>query len=285
MRSAVVLAFVCAACGLSVTGQEPANGSSDDAGTSPTSGGASSSSGASSASSSGGDVDALPVSCASLHDNPTVVRCLDFDDAPTDANHYGFDKLNPNDSPLSPTLSLEDSPLGAEAKKAFAMDFDPRDSAQKRELAATVAFPDFGARKYTHVSLDVDVAIDELVGSSVIAGLHFTGNGCNEFTGLYVNTSRELTHWLFTTKEKVPIGKYRLRAPFHVHLEADLGADGPKPLSLSIDGGTPHEFQVALPYPNCNVGEAWVGNYSASTGANESFHFRFDQVVLRGTVR
>jgi hypothetical protein len=278
MRVVVLLAFaLAAACGLSVTGQEPAA-------VTPTDGGSTSSSSGTSTSSSSGSSEAgveagPPISCADVLNDPTLRHCLDFDEGVQD--NYGFDTLG-FDGPLKPSLSLEDSPLGERGKKAFALNFfGTASTGQKRDLAALLAFPEFGTGRYTQVSLDVDVTVDRLDDYAAIAGLHFAGSSCNQYGGVAVNKSRQLIHWEYPGPGTSVLGTYELGKPFHVHVEAAPGGAGGQPFSVSIDGGTPDPYSTALPYPGCNTGAGFVGNFFASEGANDSFHFRFDQLVMR----
>jgi hypothetical protein len=276
MRVVVVLAFVAAACGLSVTGQDPAAATpSDD-------GGSSSSSSSTSSTSSSGAIEAgvdagPPISCADVANDPTLRHCLDFDEGVQD--NYGFETLG-FDGPLKPSLSLEDSPLGERGRKAFALNFfGTASTGQKRDLAALLGFPDFGTGRYAHVSLDVDVTVDKLDDYAAIAGLHFAGSSCNQYGGVAVNKTKQLLHWEYPGGGAAGVGTYELGKSFHVHVEANSGGTG---FSVSINGGTPDTYATALPYPACNVGAAFVGNFFGSQGANDSFHFRFDQFVMRG---
>lgn len=278
MRAVAVFALVAAACGLSVTGTDPAVVTGSDAG-------ASSSSSTSSSSSSGNadsGIDAgPPISCADVANDPDLRHCLDFDEGMKDK--FGFDDLD-FDGPLKPSLSLEPSPLGTRANSSFAVNFfGDMSSTGKRALAARLTWPDFGGGKYTHVTFDVDVSVDQLDDYAVVAGMAFAGESCSEFAGLAVNKNRELIHWEYPGTSSKVLGKYELKKTFHVHMEASPGGPAEKPLTIAIDGGTADAFQTALPFPACNYGAAFVGNYFASQGANDSMHARFDQFVMRGT--
>jgi hypothetical protein len=280
MRLLVGLTFVAAAaCGLSVTGQEPAAVMPSDAGSASSS---STSSTSSSGSSEAGVDGGAPISCADVSADPTVRHCLDFDEGVQE--NYGFETLG-FDGPLKPALSLEDSPLGERGSKAFALNFfGTASTSQKRDLSALLGFPDFGTGRYTHVSLDVDVTVDRLDDYAAIAGLHFAGSSCNQYGGLAVNKLRQLIHWEYPGSGATVLGTYELGKSFHVRVEATPGGTGGQPFSVSINGGAPDTYMAVLSYPSCNVGAAFVGNFFASQGANDSFHFRFDQFVMRGTL-
>ena len=275
----VLLAGAAAACGLSVTGQDPAAATPSDGG--PGSSSSSTTSTSSSGTSGGTNVDAgPPVSCADVAGDPTVKKCLDFGEGTRDGG-FGFDDLNYSDSTLKPSLSLEPSPLGPAANQSFALNFfGTASTAQKRDLLATLNYPE-AANQYSHVSLDVDVEVDRLDNFSWLAALHFAGDGCNVFGGVAVRKSGEIIHLETPGDGQKTVGTYEVGKPFHIRLDAHPGSDDKQPFTVTINGGAPDAFATALP-SKCNYGAGIVGNFFASVSANETFHFRFDQLVIRG---
>lgn len=285
MRLAVVLLLTATACGLGVTGEEPLPSNAPDAGPSASLPPPSSSDDLppdAGAETNGDGAKPPALNFCKTQTDPTIVRCLDFDDDPKYAQpNRGLDGIEYTGTyRIEPALAP--SPLGAADKQSIDFAFTNVPAQQKRDTLGFVKIDDFfdhpGLVK--HLSLDVDIAVDaSTVVGAIVTGFEIVGQSCGLFSGVQVQADGLYHRHTNGSVEK--IGTYQLGIPFHVRMDIypiRKPDAPPKPEAITIAGHTTTDNPV---YDgSCNVAHALIGHYFADFDHVDSFHARFDRFVV-----
>lgn len=255
------------ACGVSVVGGAPVS-------TSPDGGdGGSSAVGSDGAAEGGGNA---PVFCTTERADPTVKRCIDFDDAPSQvAPRFGFDAISNTTSQTITLVPSTPSSLGGgnALKIALGEEDGTRNANVNLEVAATQEA--FVALK--SVILDTNVVIDAMtVTYAALVAFQIVGEGCAAFSGVAAHNDGTLA-WV--SKPETTIGQYQIGVPFHLRVVAKPKASSTQDTEAFVNGASIGTIPVTY-NDRCNYAGVFVGTFFSGVEPG-TISTRFDNVVVR----